>query len=86
MMSEPLSGIYLLESRGVPSDSESASVRESPRKFQPLEFAEIFTDFCKFDFVLFHRRDRRDELPVAVASARNTDVFSVLQAARGRFC
>ena len=67
-------------------DSESGSVREPSREIQPLEFAEIFTDFRKFDFASFHRRDRRDELPVAVASARNTDVFSVLQAARGRFC
>src|ERR1041385_9422546 len=70
-----MSGIYLLESRGVPSDSESASVRGSPREIQPLEFAEIFTDDQKLDFASFHRRDRRDELRVAVASARNTNVF-----------
>ena len=56
-MSDLMSGIYLLESRGVPSDFESASVRESPTEIQPLEFAEIFTDFCKFDFASFHRRD-----------------------------
>ena len=62
-MSELMSGIFVLELRGVSSDSESASVRESPTEIQPLEFAEIFTDF------------RRDELRVTVASARNTDVF-----------
>ena len=75
LMSEPMSGIYFLESRGVPSDSESASVREPSREIQPLEFSEIFTDFRKFYFTSFHRRDRRDELRVAVASARNIDVF-----------
>src|SRR4051812_17458944 len=74
-MSEPMSRIYFLESRGVLSDSKSASVRESPREIQPLEFAEIFTDFQKFDFASFHRTDRRDELRVTVASACNTDVF-----------
>src|SRR3954470_11668256 len=74
-MSELMSGIYLLELRGVPSGSESASVRESPRKIRPLEFAEIFTDFRKFDFASFHRRDRRDEFRVTVASARNADAF-----------
>ena len=72
LLSEIMSEIYFLELRGVPSDFESASVRETSREIQPLEFAEIFTDFCKFDFVLFHRRDRRDELRVAVGSARNT--------------
>ena len=61
-MSELMSGIYLLESREVPSDSESASVREPSREIQPLKFAEIFTDFRKFDFASFHRRDRRDVL------------------------
>src|SRR4051812_29144265 len=74
-MSEQMSGIYLLESRGVLSDSESASVRESPRKIQPLEFAKIFTYFHKFYFASFCRRDRPDELRLAVASARNTNVF-----------
>src|ERR1041385_4631243 len=74
-MSELMCGICLLESRGVPSCSESASVRGSPREIQPLEFAEIFTDFRKLDFASFHRRDRRDELRVAVASPRNTDVY-----------
>ena len=58
LMSELMSGIYFLESRGVPSDFESASVREPSREIQPLEFPEIFTDFRKFDFASFHRRDR----------------------------
>ena len=61
-MSELMSGIYLLESRGVLSDSEIASVRGSPREIQLLEFSEIFTDFRKLDFASFHKRDRRDEL------------------------
>ena len=86
LMSELMSGIFVLESREFSSESESASVRESPRDIQPLEFAEIFTDSPELDFASFHRRDRRDELPVTVASARNIDVFSVLQAARERFC
>ena len=70
-----MSGIYFLESRGVPSDSESASVRGLPREIQPLEFAEIFTDFRKLDFSSFHQMDRRDELRVDLASARNTEAF-----------
>ena len=53
-MSELMSGIFVLESRGVPSDSEGASVRESPTEIQPLEFAEIFTDFWKFDLASFY--------------------------------
>ena len=75
MMSELMPGSFLLESRGVPSDSESVSVRRSPMEIQPLEFSEIFKDVRKLDFASFHRRDRQDVLRVAIASARNTDVF-----------
>ena len=77
-MSEPTSGILLMKSRGVPSDSESASVRETPNEIQPFEFAEIFIDFQKFNFKSFHQRDLRDEFRVAVASVRNADVFPIL--------
>ena len=74
LMSELMSGIFLLESCGVSSDSESASMRESPTEIQPLEFAEIFTNFLKLDLTSFYQRDRRDELRGTVASARNIDV------------
>ena len=74
-MSELMSGIFVLESRGVPSEFESASVGGSSTEIQPLKFSEIFTDFRKLDFASFHRRDCRDVLRVTIASARNTDVF-----------
>ena len=85
-MSEPTSGISLPKSLGIPSDSDSASVRESPREIQPLESTEMFTACGKFNSASFHRRDRRDKFRVTVGSVRKADVFSVLQAARDGSC
>jgi hypothetical protein len=81
-MSESISVINFPKSRGVPSDSDSASVRESPREIQPLESVEIFTACGQLNFASLHRRDRRDEFRVVVRVVCNTDVLAVLEPAR----
>ena len=86
MMSESISGVNFPKSRGVPSDSDSASVRESPREIQPLESVEIFTACGQPNFSYLYRRDRRDEFRVVVRIVCNTDVLAVLEPARDRRC
>jgi len=76
-MPESLSGVNFPKSRGVPSDSDSASERESPREIQPLESAEIFAACGQLNFASFHQRDHPDEFRVAFGSVRNADVFPV---------
>ena len=85
-MSESISVINFPKSRGVPSDSDSASVRESPREIQPLESVEIFTACGQLNFASLYRRDRREEFQVVVWDVRNTDVLAVLEPARDGVC
>ena len=85
-MSESISGVNFPKSRGFPSDSDSASVRESLREIQPLESVEIFTACGQLNFASLHRRDRQDEFRVVVRVVCNMDVLAVLEPARDGCC
>ena len=78
MMSESTSVIVFPKSRGVSSVLDRASVFESAREIQPLEFDALLTAAEQLDCASFHRRDRRDEFRVAVGGVRNTDVYCCL--------
>ena len=83
---ESISVINFPKSRGVPSDSDSASVRESPREIQLLESVEIFTACGQLNFASLYRRDRRDEFRVVVRVVCNADVLAVLEPAHDGRC